>query len=92
MPREYRTRSRIIMDILCAVRDEPDIGNTRLLLMANLSNDRLKEYLGELTEKAWVVGVDADGRMTYRITNDGRAVLADLQKVQRLMEDYGLGL
>lgn len=92
MAKEYRSRTKILVDLLTAVRDEEHAGVTRLLFLANLSHDRLKEYLDELDQRGWV-SREVDGNRTlWQLTEQGRATLIELRKVQRLMADFGLGL
>ncbi|MGB0651568.1 MAG: winged helix-turn-helix domain-containing protein [Thermoplasmatota archaeon] len=96
MPKPYRSRSRIVLDILRAVRDEGDAQVTRLLLLSNLSHPRLKEHLDELTGKGWLAEADdaegTDGRRSWRLTEEGRRMLAELDRIDQAMQDLGLGL
>jgi predicted transcriptional regulator len=92
MPKEYRSRTRILLDILRAVRDEKVAAVTRLLFLANLSHDRLTGYLKELQEKGWVREDSNENRRVFELTEEGRAVLLEIERVARFMDDFGLGL
>lgn len=92
MAKEYRSRSRILLDLLRGVRDEERAGVTRLLLLANLSHPRLMEYLKELEQKAWVQRVEEGGRNHWVVTDEGKRVIGELSRVERLMQDFGLEL
>ena len=46
----YRSRLKIVLDILKAIEEGED-RVTRILLYANLSHERLVKYLDELVEK-----------------------------------------
>ena len=41
----YRSRSRLAVDLLAAIKDEGPVGVTRLLLVANLTHGKLQEML-----------------------------------------------
>lgn len=74
------------------MRDEKKAGVTRLLFMANLSHDRLTGYLRELIEKKWLVEEDDAGRRLWSLSEEGRSVLLELERVTRFMDDFGLEL
>jgi predicted transcriptional regulator len=90
MAKEYRSRSRILLDVLRGVRDEGEAGVTRLLLLANLSHPRLTEYLKELEDKGWVVRVEEGKRSLWKVTDEGVRVIGELSRVERMMQDFGL--
>lgn len=90
--KEYRSKSRILLDLLRGIRDEGRAGVTRLLLLANLSHPRLVAYLEELESKGWVESTEEGGRTLWQITSRGREVLAELARVEKVMQDFGLGL
>ncbi len=75
-----------------AIRDEDPAGVTRILFVSNLSHERLNGYLTELTEKAWVEEVAVGARRAWKLTPEGRRVAIELDRVNRLMDDFGLGL
>lgn len=92
MAKEYRSRNRILLDLLRAVKNEPGIGTTRLLFLANLSHERLQEYLGDALKRGWVAEtLDAD-RRTYGLTGEGQKFLGELDRIDRFMQDFGMGL
>jgi len=92
MAKEYRSRNRILLDLLRAIKGEPGIGTTRLLFLANLSHERLHEYLEEVVGRAWVTeGAEGDRRV-YSITGEGQRVLGELDRIDRFMQDFGMGL
>lgn len=90
--KRYRSKTRLLMDILKAVKEEGDATVTRLLFIANLSHPRLKEYLDELQGKGWIEQGEAEGKTVWRITNDGQKVLGELDRIERSMADFGLDL
>ncbi len=92
MAKEYRSRNRILLDLLRAVKTEPGIGTTRLLFLANLSHERLQEYLGDCLKRQWVAESVESERRTYRITEAGQKFLGELDRIERFMQDFGMAL
>lgn len=88
----YRSRSRLVMDLLAAIADEGPVGVTRLLLVANLTHGRLQELLASFERDGWVVADRARERSRWTITGKGERVLAELRRVDAVMQDHGLGL
>lgn len=92
MKAAYRSRSRLVMDLLAAIKREGPVGVRRLLLVANLTHGTLQELLASFQENGWVLA-DPDGEQgQWVITEKGGRVLADLRRVDAVMQDYGLGL
>jgi predicted transcriptional regulator len=88
----YRSRSRIVLDLLAAIQEEGPVGVTRLLRVANLTHAKLQELLASFEENGWVAAERDAERALWRITDQGRRVLADLRRIDAVMQDYGLGL
>lgn len=88
----YRSRSRLVMDLLAAIKDEGPVGVTRLLVVANLTHGKLQEMLASFERGGWVLADRANERSQWVITEKGDGVLADLRRVDAVMQDYGLGL
>lgn len=92
MAKEYRSRNRILFDLLRAIKSEPGIGVTRLLFMANLSHERLHEYLQEVLRRAWIEERLEGDRRTYFVTVEGQRFLGELDRIDRFMQDVGMSL
>lgn len=92
MKRAYRSRSRLVMDLLAAVEDEGPASVTRLLLVANLTHGKLQELLASFEENGWVRADRGGERSQWVLTEKGLRVLADLRRVDAVMQDHGLGL
>lgn len=88
----YRSRSRLVMDLLAALQAEGPVGVTRLLLAANLTHGKLQEMLASFEENGWVRAERDGERSQWSITETGSRVLADLRRVDAVMQDHGLGL
>lgn len=88
----YRSRSRLIMDLLSALHTEGPVGVRRLLLVANLTHGTLQELLASFEEKAWVLAERQGEQSQWRLTEKGEVVLAELRRVDAAMRDHGLGL
>jgi predicted transcriptional regulator len=90
--RGNRSSNRLIMDLLGALQDEGPVGVTRLLTIVNLTHAKLQELLGAFESDGWVT-LQRDGdRGRWAITETGQRVLADLRRVDAVMQDHGLGL
>lgn len=94
MAKPYRSRSRLVLDLLRAIRDEGEAYTTRLLLIANLTHSRLQGHVAELQARGWIEPGDGAGgeRRAWRLTPEGRRVLEGLEKVEATMQDFGLRL
>lgn len=88
----YRSGSRLVMDLLTAIRDEGPVGVTRLLRAANLTHPKLQDMLSSFEAKSWVARAESGDRNHWSITEKGLRVLADLQRVDAVMKDHGLEL
>lgn len=92
MVKEYRTRTRLVYDVLCAIEAEGQAHTNRILLVANLSYARLQGLLDELQAKSWIQEAPNPERKAWCITDEGRKVRASLAGVLDLMDDFGLRL
>jgi predicted transcriptional regulator len=92
MAKEYRTRTRLLYDVLGAIGREGEAHTNRILLLANLSYARLQGLLEELQAKGWIQPVVDGDRKAWSLTEQGRKVRASLASVADLMDDFGLRL
>ena len=88
----YRSKPRILADILSAIADEGDARPTHVMYKSNVSYDRLLKFLGIL-EKGGFVERKTDGdRSVYSITDKGRYFLREFRKVEEFTVAFGLKL
>ena len=91
--RTYRSKMRILADMMRAIQGEGEngAGPTKILYTANLSHDRLTQYLGELVEKELVVlsNTEVNSRI-YALTEKGRDFLKEFVRVERISEAFGI--
>ena len=92
MTKPYRSKTRLILDVLRAVRDEGEAQTNRVLLRANLSYQRLQGQIADLEAKGWIERLAQGDRKAWRLTTEGTRVLASLESVEDLMSDFGLPL
>ena len=92
MKAPYRSRSRLVLDLLAAIQAEGPVGVTRLLLVANLTHGKLQELLTGFEEDGWIEVNPNQDRPQWALTEKGSRVLADLRRVDAVMQDHGLGL
>jgi predicted transcriptional regulator len=88
----YRSRSRLVMDLLAALKAEGPVGVTRLLLIANMTHAKLQELLDSFEERGWVMKASCSERNLWSLTEKGERALGDLRRVDAVMQDHGLGL
>jgi predicted transcriptional regulator len=70
---------------------EDGAGPTKILYAANLSHDRLTQYLDELIEKDLIKeeNPESENRI-YRITEKGREFLKEFVRMKRFSEAFGI--
>ena len=91
--RAYRSKMRILADMMRTIQSEGEegAGPTKILYAANLSHDRLKQYIDELIEKELIreEGLDSTNR-TYFLTEKGREFLREFVRIERFSEAFGI--
>ncbi|MFX1559616.1 MAG: winged helix-turn-helix domain-containing protein [Promethearchaeota archaeon] len=91
--RAYRSKMRILADMMRAIQSEGEegLGPTKILYAANLSHDRLTQYLEELIEKELIreVNPESDNRI-YLLTEKGREFLREFIRIERFSEAFGI--
>jgi predicted transcriptional regulator len=84
---------RILADMMRAIQSEGDegVGPTKILYAANLSHDRLTQYLDELIEKELIreENPESDNRI-YLLTEKGREFLREFIRIERFSEAFGI--
>jgi len=91
--RTYRSKMRILADMMRAIQGEGEngAGPTKILYTANLSHDRLTQYLEELVEKKLIVLTDSESdNRVYALTEKGREFLREFVRVERISEAFGI--
>ncbi len=89
----YRSKLRILVDMLRAIQNAEGegVGPTKILYGANLSYDRLMQYIDELLEKGLIsVKKNKDGSQVYILTDKGREFLREFIKVERFSRAFGI--
>ncbi len=91
--RAYRSKMRILADMMRAIQSEGEdgAGPTKILYAANLSHDRLTQYLEELVEKNLIKDTEprSDNRI-YFLTEKGREFLKEYVRIERFSEAFGI--
>ncbi|MFW9832744.1 MAG: winged helix-turn-helix domain-containing protein [Candidatus Thorarchaeota archaeon] len=91
--RAYRSKMRILADMMRAIQSEGEegAGPTKILYAANLSHDRLTQYLDELIEKELITekNPENDSRV-YFLTEKGREFLIEFVRIERFSEAFGI--
>jgi predicted transcriptional regulator len=93
--RAYRSKMRILADMMRAIQGEGEdgAGPTKILYAANLSHDRLTQYLDELIEKCLIREENQESEnRTYFLTEKGREFLREFIRVERFSEAFGIDI
>jgi predicted transcriptional regulator len=91
--RTYRSKVRILVDMMRTIQGESEegAGPTKILYAANLSHNRLTQYLDELLEKELISSIENnDNSRVYFLTEKGREFLREFAKVERFSEAFGI--
>ncbi|MFQ5831401.1 MAG: winged helix-turn-helix domain-containing protein [Candidatus Thorarchaeota archaeon] len=90
--RAYRSKMRILADMMRTIQSESEegAGPTKILYSANLSHDRLTQYLGELVDKELIREIDVGGNRVYVLTEKGREFLREFVKMEKFSEAFGI--
>jgi predicted transcriptional regulator len=91
--RPYRSKMRILADMMRAIQSEGEegAGPTKILYSANLSHDRLTQYLDELVEKELIQEMDPENSSrSYLLTEKGREFLKEFVRIERFSEAFGI--
>jgi predicted transcriptional regulator len=86
---------RILADMMRAIQVEGEdgAGPTKILYAANLSHDRLTQYLDELIEKCLIREENHESEnRTYFLTEKGREFLKEFIRVERFSEAFGIDI
>lgn len=89
--KKRRNRLDIVRDVLKAIQDKGGtIKPTHLLYKSNLSHNRLKEYMDELTQKSLITEVEIKGKTMIQITQEGHSFLERFDKLREFTDAFGL--
>ena len=92
--RADRSKVRILADMMRTIQREGDegAGPTKILYAANLSHDRLKQYIDELLEKELILEQEIDNNRIYILTDKGREFLREFIRIERFSEAFGIDI
>jgi len=88
----YRSKGRIMADILRAVRDDGEAKITHILYRANLSYDRLTRYIDQLKGSGLIEEIPDGDRSLFRITAKGERFLSEFRRMEEFAEAFGLDI
>jgi predicted transcriptional regulator len=79
-----RSRTEVIIDILSEAQSGAN--KTRIMYRVNLNFLRFNQYLSEMVENGLLKAENnGNGRIMYKTTEGGKALLETLRKAQRFM-------
>ena len=76
----------IINDLLLVIKSKPSVKKTRLMYKANLSHQSLEKYLDKMQKTGLMI---MQGEK-YVITQKGKEVLTEYEKMKNFLESFGL--
>ncbi len=86
-----RTKLDIVYDMLRAIEDKGGrIIPTHLLYKSNLSHQRMKLYLDELKQKSMIQEARENGKLVYKLTDDGRKFVQNYKQMKEFTQAFGL--
>ncbi|MGY5852981.1 MAG: winged helix-turn-helix domain-containing protein [Candidatus Thorarchaeota archaeon] len=91
--RPYRSKMRIMADMMRSIQSEGEegAGPTKILYAANLSHDRLTQYIDELVEKELIIETEEnESSRVYKLSEKGREFLSEFIKIERFSEAFGI--
>ncbi len=91
--RAYRSKVRILADMMQAIQGEGELGAgpTKILYAANLSHDRLTQYIEELLEKELILELEEDDNSRiYKLTAKGREFLIEFVEIEKFSQAFGI--
>jgi len=86
----YRSKGRIMADILRAIRRDGEAKITHILYKANLSYDRLVRYLDQLHESGLIEKIEEEERTFFKITPKGERFLSEFRRIEEFAEAFGI--
>lgn len=72
------------------INEKDNAKPTHILYKANLSHKLLKEYLGILLEKGFILQTYSGDKVRYKITQKGKDFIIEYQKIEKLSSAFGL--
>lgn len=91
-PSKARSRIKISIDILRAIREIGLARPTRIVQKTNLTHDRLVRYLGELSKKNLIEENAGNGYRYYVVTAIGIKFLEEIEHNEGYLSGFGLDL
>jgi predicted transcriptional regulator len=91
MTKRRRNRLEIVRDVLKSIQNKGGtIKPTHLLYKSNLSHNRLKEYLEELSQKRLIDEVEQKGKSMITLTQEGYEFLEKFDRLREFTDAFGL--
>jgi len=88
-----RTKMQIYIDILLNLqRSEGRMRKTHIVYKANLTHSRLKEYLDFLISKEFIEEKSSGNEIFFEITEKGKKLLNDINKLRKISDAFGVPL
>jgi predicted transcriptional regulator len=91
MNKRRRNKLEIVRDVLKSIQMKGGtIKPTHLLYKSNLSHNRLKEYVTELTGKRLIEETELKGKSMISLTQEGYEFLEKFDRLKEFTDTFGL--
>mgnify|MGYP001216487664 CR=1 FL=1 len=88
--KHHRTTQQILVDVMTIASEDSHVPITKLCRKSNLSYNRLKGFLNNLTSSGLMNKIEYDGKNTFVVTARGRQCLEAYKSHMELVESFGL--
>ena len=85
-----RNKLEIIRDILLVIKENKEVGPTRLLHHSNLSPQMFKEYLKLLLHKKFIEEIISEKKRIFQLTKNGFDFLREYKIIEATINNFGL--
>ncbi len=92
MSRQYRSKVRIYVDIMKAIKKDGEAKPTRILYSANLSHSRLIKYLDFLLKEGFIREIKIKNSKRYALTEKGERFLREFRVFEKFASAFGISI
>ena len=91
MTRKYRSKIKLLIDILDSIEGNPETNLSHVSLRANIPHSRLKPIIDHLHEQG-LINVNKKDKKTVNVslTDSGYRFLMELKKLYKILAQIGL--
>lgn len=87
-----RQKSQIYLDILNSIQNNGEMKKTHIMYAANLTHKRLEKYLNLLLTNNFLEIKNSRNQKYYTITKQGYKFLAEMRRLKKFSEAFGISI